>query len=280
MTPAQDAAQRELRDRHRRPAMASTPSPSRFRSQLLTRTGAVEPATSPAATIGVWGTTSGRACRCAATRRRAAIVRASSASAAHRQSAHQRAADRHRLRRTASAWTSRRTTASSSFFLDPSLPRVLNALTGGVLAIPPPPRLDLLPLVQYVAADRRAGHAGRPGSRPAAAQHGRRADAARSASRLGVLGGDAAGFPNGRRSSMTSPTSRCAWWPAACSPRRSPASTPTSTAGWVTACNVNDAPYGTLFPYSRTSPSGRDRRHIDPTEPGCTAGGGGTCPGQ
>ena len=37
----------------------------------------------------------------------------------------------------------------ASFFLDPPLPRVVNALTGGVLAIPTPPRIDLLPLVPY-----------------------------------------------------------------------------------------------------------------------------------
>jgi hypothetical protein len=43
--------------------------------------------------------------------------------------------------------------------------------------------------------------------------------------------------------------------------------------------NVNDAPYESQFPYVAHSPSGRDRRHIDPTEPGCTAGGGAPCPG-
>ena len=36
--------------------------------------------------------------------------------------------------------------------------------------------------------------------------------------------------------------------------------------------NVNDAPYRTAFPYLANSPSGRDRRHIDPGEFGCTAG--------
>jgi hypothetical protein len=44
--------------------------------------------------------------------------------------------------------------------------------------------------------------------------------------------------------------------------------------------NVNDVPYEPQFPYIAHSPSGRDRRHIDPTEPGCTAGGGAPCPGQ
>ena len=35
----------------------------------------------------------------------------------------------------------------ASFFLDPTLARVLNAATGGAVAIPTPPRTDLLPLV-------------------------------------------------------------------------------------------------------------------------------------
>ena len=43
--------------------------------------------------------------------------------------------------------------------------------------------------------------------------------------------------------------------------------------------NVNDVPYEPQFSYVAPSPSGRDRRHIDPTEPGCTAGGGAPCPG-
>ena len=89
------------------------------------------------------------------------------------------------------------------FFLDPALARVVNALTGGVVAIPdaaadrPAAGRDLR------AADRRAGHAGGAGRRPAAPQHRRRADAAGAPNRLGLLGGDPAGFPNGRRSSTT-----------------------------------------------------------------------------
>jgi hypothetical protein len=42
--------------------------------------------------------------------------------------------------------------------------------------------------------------------------------------------------------------------------------------------NVNDAAYRTEFPYLADAPSGRDRRHIDPGEAGCTAGGGAPCP--
>jgi hypothetical protein len=42
--------------------------------------------------------------------------------------------------------------------------------------------------------------------------------------------------------------------------------------------NVNDTEYQATFPYVGFSPSGRDRRHIDPAEPGCTAGAGAPCP--
>jgi hypothetical protein len=41
--------------------------------------------------------------------------------------------------------------------------------------------------------------------------------------------------------------------------------------------NVNDVPYRTSFPYLADAPSGRNRRHIDPGEPGCTAGAGAAC---
>ena len=64
------------------------------------------------------------------------------------------------------------------FFADPTLPRVLNALTGGVLAIPAPPRFDLRPLVQYVPPIAAAGTLAWPGCRPAAPEHRRAADAA------------------------------------------------------------------------------------------------------
>ena len=36
--------------------------------------------------------------------------------------------------------------------------------------------------------------------------------------------------------------------------------------------NINGGPYRSSFPYLSDRPSGRDRRHIDPGEAGCTAG--------
>jgi hypothetical protein len=41
--------------------------------------------------------------------------------------------------------------------------------------------------------------------------------------------------------------------------------------------NVNDVAFPATFPYLALTPSGRDGRHIDPGEPGCTAGVGAAC---
>jgi len=83
--------------------------------------------------------------------------------------------------------------------LDPLLARALNAAYGGALQIPTPPRNDLLPLVQYLPPIAY----GNPPSGPVAdllrLNTAVPATAASSRSRLGLLAGDAAGFPNGRR---------------------------------------------------------------------------------
>ena len=85
------------------------------------------------------------------------------------------------------------------FFLDPVLARVANALYAGALGIPDVPRLDLLPLVQYVGPF--AGTAETPG--PIADLLRLRLDVpatpVASSNRLGFLFGDVGGFPNGRR---------------------------------------------------------------------------------
>ncbi len=85
------------------------------------------------------------------------------------------------------------------YALDPLLPRALNAAYGGALKVPPPPRNDLLPLMQYLppitfnnpepgpVADLLRLNTAIPPT-PAA-----------SRSRLGLLAGDGAGYPNGRR---------------------------------------------------------------------------------
>lgn len=166
----------------------------------------------------------------------------------------------------------------ANFALDPLLARVLNAVTGGQLTIPTPPRTDLLPLVQYVApicpgcttaqskgpiADLLRLNTGIP-STPA-----------NKRSRLGAIAGDLGGFPNGRRVSddVLDIAGRAvagvlAGEPFASSPLNSRIGD---------GVNVNDVPYQETFPYVGWAQSGRDSRHIDPGEPGCTANAGLDC---
>jgi len=42
--------------------------------------------------------------------------------------------------------------------------------------------------------------------------------------------------------------------------------------------NTNDVPYQETIPYVGFAQSGRDRRHTDPGEAGCTMNGGSPCP--
>jgi hypothetical protein len=251
-------------------------------TNLLTRTGAFEPATSQAATIGVWGTTS---------RPRTSIRQTNNGvpdrSGLFRQV--QRMGNplinelligvgsKDRWSMDAPANDAQFT----PFFADPQLPRVLNALTGGVLAIPAPPRFDLRPLVQYFPPIAAAGTPTGPIADLLRLNTGVAPTAFASQSRLGVLGGDNAGFPNGRR--LVDDAVDIALRVVAGGVLVSP-----SFPGFNAAVNgrlgdgvnVNDTAYQAGFPYVGYAPSGRDRRHIDPTETGCTAGTGPACPGQ
>ncbi|MGF1525529.1 MAG: DUF4331 domain-containing protein [Candidatus Competibacterales bacterium] len=164
----------------------------------------------------------------------------------------------------------------ADYALDPLLARVLNAIDEdtvgeGILPIPEPPRTDLLPLVQYLP--------------PIAAQgtpEGPVADLLRlntavpptpvgEISRLGLLAGDAAGFPNGRRVSddVTDIATRVVLGVLAGEPFNG---FPHNRVG--DGVNANDVPYLTTFPYVAPALSGVESRHVDPGEPGCT----GVCP--
>jgi hypothetical protein len=148
----------------------------------------------------------------------------------------------------------------AAYALDPVLPKVLNSVFG--IAVPQAPRTDLLPLVQYlpiisgdpslpkgpVADLLRLNTSIRPTS-----------DAG-SRSRLGVLGGDNAGFPNGRRVSddVTDIALRVVAGALAGLSYR-----------LGDGVNVNDVPYQETFPYVAWAQSGRNRRHVDPGEEGC-----------
>ncbi len=243
---------------------------------MLTRTGAVEPANSTAATIGVWATTS----RPRTTVRRSPLPAISSGTF-------------HQIQRMGNPLINelligtgfkdrfsmdqpKNDSQFASFFLDPSLARILNAATAGLLTIPTPPRLDLLPLVTYAPPIAATGTPAGPIADLLRLNTGVAPTSLTSPtlSRLGLLGGDLAGYPNGRRlfddvvdislravAGVLNPVFNIF---------------PNNRLG--DGVNVNDAPYRSAFPYLSDAPSGRDRRHIDPGEPGCTAGAGGPCP--
>lgn len=240
---------------------------------LLTRTGAVEPATSTAATIGVWGTTS----RPRVTTRRAPLPQASAGSWSQVQRMGNALINELLVgtgfKDRFSMDQPKNDIQFAGFFLDPALARILNAATGGAIAIPPPNRTDLLPLVTYAPPIAALGTPPGPIADLLRLNTGVAPTPLASASRLGLLGGDAAGYPNGRRlyDDVTDISLR------AVAGVFNPAFNvfPNNVLG--DGVNVNDAPYRTTFPYLASGPSGRDRRHLDPGEAGCTAGAGAPC---
>ena len=167
---------------------------------MLTRTGMIEAATSPAATIGVWGTTS----RPRTTVRRAPLPAASGGGFSQVQRVGNPLINELLIGtgfkdRFSMDQPKNDAQFASPFFLDPSLARVVNALTSGAVAIPAPPRTDLLPVVTYAPPIAAAGTPAGPIADLLRLNTGVAATPPASANRLGLLGGDAAGFPNGRR---------------------------------------------------------------------------------
>lgn len=86
-------------------------------------------------------------------------------------------------------------------------------------------------------------------------------------SRLGLLGGDPAGYPNGRRlgDDVVDITLRIALGGVRADVPRLP---PAGERRLGDGVNANDAPLFDTFPLLASCPSGRNRRHIDPGEPG------------
>lgn len=160
----------------------------------------------------------------------------------------------------------------ASFLLDPLLARVLNAAFAGAVSIPPPPRTDLLPLLQYLPPIAAAGTPPGPVADLLRLNTGVPPTPFGSRKRLGVLAGDFGGFPNGRRVSddVTDIATR------AVAGVLNPAFNIAPNNRLGDGVNMNDKPYQETFPYVAFANSGRDRRHVDPGEPGCT----GNCPIQ
>jgi hypothetical protein len=153
----------------------------------------------------------------------------------------------------------------ASFDLDPLIARVFNAVYG--FSIPAPPRTDLLPLVTYAPPIAARRHSGRPDRGPYAAQHWRACTPMASRKRLGLIAGDPAGYPNGRRltDDVVDITERVAVGGILAKGFNV---APNNLLG--DGVNAPDVPPQETFPYVHYAYSGRDSRHISPGDPtGC-----------
>ncbi len=272
---------------------------------MLTRTGRREPATSPAATIGSWGTTS----RQQVTIRRTSDSNGNGSGNGNENSnnhgfgngnqgltfedasrfQNQRTNGQFRqVARMANALTNELFVGIgfkdvfsvsepvndfrfSRFFFDPYLARQLNAQVP-LIRVPDPPRNDLRPLYQYLPPIAAPGTPPGPIADLLRLNTGVLPTPPGQRSRLGLVGNgprrDQAGYPNGRRvqDDVTDITLRLTagvFNPAFNIP-------PNNILG--DAVNVNDTPQFETFPYVWFAHDGRNSRHIDPGEPGCTKG--------
>jgi hypothetical protein len=239
---------------------------------LLTSTGTKVAATNPAATIGAWGVTS----RPRIFVRRFPLPNAASGGFAQVQRMGNPLINELIIGTGSKDYWSMSQPADDSQFakfdLDPLLARALNAIYG--FKIPTPPRTDLLPLVTYAPPIAATGTPAGPIADLLRLNTGVAPTPAASRRRLGLIAGDAAGFPNGRRVSddVTDIAAR------AVAGILAPGFNvfPNNVIG--DGVNTNDVPYQETFPYVAWAQSGRERRHIDPGEPGCSMGGGNPCP--
>lgn len=164
----------------------------------------------------------------------------------------------------------------ASYVLDPLLARVFAGLG---LPLPPTPREDLLFLARY---DRHVNLVAAVGGfTPPAVGSGPVADVLRlntgvpptpkaQRKRLGLLAGDLAGFPNGRRVSddVLDVAGRAVGGILLGAPFDSAIGDGVNTKG---------IPYQEVFPYVAFAVSGKNSRHVDPGEAGCGVQGAAIC---
>ncbi len=240
---------------------------------MLTSTGTMVKATDRAATIGIWGTTA----RPRITVRRAPLPLASSGGFSQVQRMGNPLINELIIGTgDKDFWSMSQPKDDSQFAayaLDPLLARVFNAVFG--IKIPTPPRTDLLLLMEYLPPIAAAGTPTGPVADLLRLNTGVPSTPQANRSRLGVLGGDFAGFPNGRRVSddVTDIAARVVAGGVLVNGFNV---APNNRLG--DGVNTNDVPYQETFPYVAFAHSGRDRRHIDPGEAGCTMSAGGPCP--
>jgi len=153
----------------------------------------------------------------------------------------------------------------ANFDLDPLIARVFNAVYG--FKIPTPPRTDLLPLVTYAPPIAAAGTPAGPIADLMRLNTGVPATAKASRKRLGLIAGDPAGYPNGRRltDDVVDITERVAIGGVLA---KGFDVAPNNLLG--DGVNAPDVPPQETFPYVHYAYSGRDSRHISPGDPtGC-----------
>ena len=237
--------------------------------EMLTSTGKIEAPTSPAATIGVWG----------ATLRPAVTVRRSPFPTIFGGGFRQVQRMGNPLINELIIGIGSKDRFSmdqpvndkqfANFFLDPPIVHAVDAIYGqlapGALKVPSAPRTDLLPLVTYAAPIAASDTPAGPVADLLRLNTGVPATPFQQASRLGLIGGDAAGYPNGRRlfDDVTDITLRVGVGGVLI-----PAFNHFPNNRLGDGVNVNDAQYRVVFPYLADCPDGRNRRHIDPGEPG------------
>ena len=238
--------------------------------EMLTRTHDRPAASSPAATLGTWGVTS----------RATVTVRRSTGAESGRGGYKQ-------IQRLANPlfnelligtemkdfWSRSQPKDDAQFAqyaLDPLIARVAQAAFGGAFDIPTPPRLDLLPLVKYLPPIAAAGTPQGPVADLLRLNVGVAPTPYAGASRLGLVGGDAAGFPNGRRvfDDVTDIVLRVVVGGVLATDKSGVSLNRFPNNRLGDGVNVNDRSYTTTFPYVAPSQDGRNRQHKDPGEPG------------
>jgi Domain of unknown function (DUF4331) len=160
----------------------------------------------------------------------------------------------------------------ASFFLNPLLAQLFHSVLG--VPVPPAPRTDLLPLVQYMAPicpGCTSSDAG-PIADLLRLNTGIPPTAVGSQKRLGFLAGDDAGFPNGRRpiDDVVDIASRAVEGILADSTKYN--------AAIGDGVNEAEGGYRNTFPYVRAAFSGRNAHHIGPGQFGCSGQKNGICP--
>ena len=153
----------------------------------------------------------------------------------------------------------------AQFAQDPTLPRIFNAIYG--INIPPPPRNDLSLLYLYEAPIAAPGTPTGPPADLLRLNTGVPATPISERKRLGVIAGDGAGFPNGRRltDDVTDIAARVVGGGILAGPKYNVF--PNNAIG--DGVNAPDVATQETFPYVHYAYSGRDSRHVDPSETGC-----------